>query len=93
MKRWKNTAGRLALELLFGDLVKWDEREGTVDLTPLARRIQVRPVRLVEYLRELHDLGYLESLTLNYKTIKFKFRKVGHLDMVSDATPMRRWKR
>ena len=91
MKRWKNVCGRIALELLFGDLVQWEGKKGTVSLSSLARKIHVRPVRLVEYLEELHQLGYLQQLDIQYKTATFVFRSVGALDMVSDATPLR-WK-
>ena len=73
MLRWKNVCGRIALELMFGDLVEWDGAVGTVNTTKLARKINVRPVRLVEYMEELHELGYLAKLDISYRTITFKF--------------------
>lgn len=73
MLRWKNVCGRIALELMFGDLVEWDGTTGTVNMTQLARKISVRPVRLVGYLEELKELGYLSKLDISYRTITFKF--------------------
>ena len=75
--RWKPVCGRLMVELMWGDLVTWESRQGTVNMTKLARKIRVRPVRLVEYLEELKLLGYLEALSINYKTINFKFKNPG----------------
>ena len=88
--RWKNTVGRVALELMFGDLVEWENNSGTVNLTALARRINVRPVRLVEYLEEMKSLGYLSKLSINYKTITFRFRTTKWSERKADATGWRR---
>ena len=75
--RWKSVLGRIVLELMWSELVTWEGELGTVNLTKLARRTNVRPVRLVEYLKELKDLGYLTHLELSYKTVHFTFRKPG----------------
>ena len=75
--RWKPVFGRLMIELMWGDLVTWDRQHGTVNMTRLSRKIRVRPIRLVDYLEELKLLGYLDDLSINYKTIKFKFRNPG----------------
>lgn len=91
MNRWKNVCGRIALELLFGDLVTWKDDLGQVSISALARRIHVRPVRLVEYMEELKLLGYFTHINIQYKTIEFKFRKVGALQLKADASPLR-WK-
>ncbi len=87
MLRWKNTAGRVLLELMWSELVTWDGERGTVNLTKLARRTNVRPVRLVEYLRELNALGYLTTLEISYKTINFTFRKPGWM-MAAQGSPV-----
>lgn len=90
MLRWKNTVGRVALELLFGDLVEWEGNVGRTDLTALARRTNLRPCRLVEYLEEMKTLGYLSRLDIHYKTIIFKFKTTKWSEKKTDATGWRR---
>lgn len=89
--RWKPTYGRILIELMWGDSTVWKTGTGTVNLTKLSRKIRVRPVRLVEYLKELKTLGYFETLSLDYKTITFKL-KTPEWATVTRNTAASRWR-
>lgn len=88
MNRWKNVNGRILVELMYGDTVSWTDTQGSVTTTKLARKINIRPVRLVEYLHELKQLGYLQSLHINYRNITFTLKRPNWADK-----PQRRWDR
>lgn len=77
MRRYKNTIGRIVVELMYGEIVTWTGDRGTTTTTALARKMHTRPIRLVETLQDMARLGYFTELDINYKTITFKLRPYG----------------
>lgn len=68
--RYRPSAGRLILELFYGedDCIERSEGVITVHISKLARKLHVRPVRLCETLDWLSAYGIVANLKYDRKT-------------------------
>ena len=76
IKRYRSISGRILVELLYGSTVRMIKGDTAVsegipileiDLTALARRIHVRPARIVETLEWMDKVRMIDSLEHRYR--------------------------
>lgn len=84
MNRYRPIAGRILMELLYGEGPHLSCQEGTitVELTGLARVIHVRPIRIVETLEWMESRGLL-SMEHHYRAVAIRLKgsaRINHVD-------------
>ena len=75
--RYRPSAGRLIVELFYGDEEFLERNNGTITLnvSKLARKLHVRPVRLCETLDWLSAYGIVTDLEYTRKTATLTLRQ------------------
>jgi len=74
--RYRPSAGRLIVELFYGS-EHLERQSGTItlDISKMARKLHVRPVRLVETLEWLVKYGVITDLMFSRKAAKMALRE------------------
>jgi len=73
--RYRPSAGRLIIELFYGsDHIERSRDNITLQVSGLARKLHVRPQRLVDLLEWMERYGLITHLMFNRKAARLKLR-------------------